>query len=310
MTTLTQPAKITLEKNIADKPRTLWSDVWRSFRRHRLAMVASVILVFIILMIVVGPLIWTLDPEYIDIVKAYSGMTPDHPLGADNLGRDTLARVMFGGRVSLLIGITAMAIAMTIGTLIGLLAGYFRALDNILMRITDLFLSLPLLPLLLVITLLFRDSLRSTFGPEVGIFILTVTVIGALGWMPTARLMRGEVLSVREREFVVAARSLGAGDWGILRLHILPNVLSPVIVSSTFSIASAIITESALSFLGLGFPPDFPTWGRLLFDGKDFLSLTPLMVIWPGLLISLTVLCVNFIGDGLRDALDPRLSRK
>lgn len=310
MTTLAQPTKTALAKSSVDKPRTLWGDVWRSFRRHRLAMAATVILMMIILMIVVGPFIWTVDPEYIDIVKAYSSMTPEHPLGADNLGRDTLSRVMFGGRVSLLIGITAMAIAMTIGTLIGLLAGYFRSLDNILMRVTDLFLSLPLLPLLLVITLLFRDSLRAAFGPEVGIFILTVTVIGALGWMPTARLMRGEVLSVREREFVTAARSLGAGDWGILRQHILPNVLSPVIVSSTFSIASAIITESALSFLGLGFPPDFPTWGRLLFDGKDFLSLTPLMVIWPGLLISLTVLCVNFIGDGLRDALDPRLSRK
>lgn len=310
MTTLTRPAKIKVAAANLDTPRTLWADVWRSFRQHRLAMASSVILLLIVLMIIVGPFIWTVDPEYIDIVKAYSGMTPDHPLGADNLGRDTLARVMFGGRVSLLIGVTAMAIAMTIGTLIGLLAGYFRALDNILMRITDLFLSLPLLPLLLVITLLFRDSLRTAFGPEVGIFILTVTVIGALGWMPTARLMRGEVLSVREREFVTAARSLGANDAGILRRHILPNVLSPVIVSSTFSIASAIITESALSFLGLGFPPDFPTWGRLLFDGKDFLSLTPLMVIWPGLLISLTVLCVNFIGDGLRDALDPRLSRK
>jgi peptide/nickel transport system permease protein len=189
------------------------------------------------------------------------------------------------------------------------LSGYFHKLDDPLMRITDLFLSLPLLPLLLVITMLFRDSLRTAFGPEAGIFILIVIVIGVLGWMPTARLVRGEVLSMKERDFVVAARGLGATDAAILRRHILPNVLSPVMVSATFSIATAIITESALSFLGLGFPPDFPTWGRLLFDGKDFLSLTPTMVVWPGLLISLTVLCVNFIGDGLRDALDPRVRK-
>ena len=134
-------------------------------------------------------------------------------------------------------------------------------------------------------------------------------MIGALGWMPTARLVRGEVLSIKERDYVIAARSLGSHDASILRRHILPNVLSPVIVSATFSVASAIITESALSFLGLGFPPDFPTWGRLLFDGVDYLTLTPAVVFWPGLMISLSVLCVNFIGDGLRDALDPRLRK-
>jgi peptide/nickel transport system permease protein len=172
-----------------------------------------------------------------------------------------------------------------------------------------MFLALPGLPLLLVITLLFRDSLRKAFGPELGIFILTVIIIGLLGWMPTARIVRGEVLSVKEREFVLAARSVGSTNGRILRIHILPNVLSSVMVSATFSIASAIITESALSFLGLGFPPDFPTWGRLLFDGKDYLTLTPVLVFWPGLLISLTVLCVNFIGDGLRDALDPKLRK-
>jgi peptide/nickel transport system permease protein len=272
-------------------------------------MVASSILLFIMLAIVVGPLLWRIDPTYIDIVDSFGAMTGEHPFGTDNLGRDTLARVLYGGRVSLAIGVVAMLISMVIGTLIGLLAGYFHWLANPLMRLTDMFLSLPLLPLLLVITLLFRDSLRVAFGPEVGIFILTVAVIGCLGWMPTARLVRGEVLSVKERDFVVAARSLGAEDLSILRRHILPNVLSPVIVAATFSIATAIITESALSFLGLGFPPDFPTWGRLLFDGKDFLTLTPVLVFWPGAMISLTVLCVNFIGDGLRDALDPRLRK-
>jgi peptide/nickel transport system permease protein len=291
------------------KPQTFWGDVWTRFRKHRLAVGASLLLLLIVLAITFGPLFWKISPEYIDIVAAYSGMTAQHPFGTDNLGRDTLARVIFGGRVSLAIGVTAMLIGMTIGTLIGLLAGYYSALDNLLMRLTDTFLSLPLLPLLLVITLLFRDSLRVAFGPELGIFILTVVVIGGLGWMPTARLVRGDVLAMKEREFVTAARSLGASNFSILRRHILPNVLSPVIVAATFSIASAIITESALSFLGLGFPPDFPTWGRLLFDGKDYLTLTPVLVFWPGLMISLTVLCVNFIGDGLRDALDPRLRK-
>jgi peptide/nickel transport system permease protein len=307
MTSTTKPVQLTASiENELGKPRTLMGDAWRQFRKHKLAMVAVFVLIVIILGVMIGPFIWTLDAQYIDIVAAYSDMTPDHPFGTDNLGRDTLARVMFGGRVSLAIGVTSMLIGMFLGTLVGLLAGYFSALDNVLMRLTDMFLSLPLLPLLLVITLLFRDSLRKALGPEMGIFILTVVVIGALGWMPTARLVRGEVLSVKEREFVLAAHSVGAPDGRILFRHILPNVLSPVIVAATFSIASAIITESALSFLGLGFPPDFPTWGRLLFDGKDYLTLTPALVFWPGMLISLTVLCVNFIGDGLRDALDPK----
>lgn len=291
------------------KPRTLWGDVWRHFRRHRLAMAAVFVLCIILLFVTFGPLIWPTDPEYIDIIAAYSNMTPEHPFGTDNLGRDTLARTIYGGRVSLLIGISAMAIAMSLGTTVGVIAGYYRPLDNILMRLTDMFLSLPTLPLLLVTTLLFRDPLRKAFGPEIGIFILIVSIIGLLGWMTTARLVRGEVLSVKEREFILAARSVGARDGRIMMRHIVPNVLSPVIVSATFSVAGAIITESALSFLGLGFPPDFPTWGRLLFDGKDYLTVTPALVFWPGMLISLTVLCVNFIGDGLRDALDPRLRK-
>ena len=309
MATTTKLANLNIKLEGNVKPQTLWGDVWSRFRKHKLAMLSSTILILIILVITFGTLFWHTDPEYIDILVANTSMTAAHPFGADNLGRDTLARVIFGGRISLAIGLVAMLIAMLIGTLIGLLAGYFDVLDNWLMRFTDIFLSLPLLPLLLVITLLFRDALRTAFGPEAGIFILIVVVIGGLGWMPTARLVRGEVLTIKERDYVTASRSLGSADSGILRRHILPNVLSPVIVSATFSVASAIITESALSFLGLGFPPDFPTWGRLLFDGKDYLTLTPALVFWPGLLISLSVLCVNFIGDGLRDALDPRLRK-
>jgi peptide/nickel transport system permease protein len=309
MATTTNLARLPVEVGATYKTRSLWWDVFLQVRKNRLAVIGAAVLLVIVLGILFGPFFWRLDPTYIDIVDAYAGMTAEHPMGADNLGRDTLARVFSGGRVSLAIGISAMLIAMFIGTLVGLLAGYFKTLDNPLMRLTDMFLSLPLLPLLLVITLLFRDSLRAAFGPELGIFILTVIIIGALGWMPTARLVRGEVLSVKERDFITAARSLGASDLSIIRSHVLPNVLSPVIVSATFAIAAAIITESALSFLGLGFPPDFPTWGRLLFDGKDALSLAPALVAWPGIMISLTVLCVNFMGDGLRDALDPRVRK-
>lgn len=230
-----------------------------------------------------------------------------HPLGADQLGRDTLARMMVGGQTSIAVGLTAMLLALFFGTLVGVLAGYFKRVDGPLMRLTDLFLAMPLLPLLLVIIMLFRDDLRNMFGPEGGIFVLIVVVIGLTSWMQTARVVRGDVLALKEREFVLAARSIGTPPWRLILRHILPNVMSSIMVSATLGIANAIITESALSFLGLGFPSDFPTWGRLLFDATDWLTQNPERVVWPGLFISLTVLSVNYIGDGLRDALDPRI---
>jgi peptide/nickel transport system permease protein len=190
---------------------------------------------------------------------------------------------------------------------VGVLSGFFKRLDGPLMRLTDLFLSLPLLPLLLVMVMLFRDALAGVFGPEFGTFLLIVTAIGVTSWMQSARIVRGEVLALKEREFVLAARSIGTPPRRLVLRHILPNVVSPVMVAATLDIASAIITESALSFLGLGFPPDFPTWGRLLFDGVSYMQQYPERVMWPGLAISLTVLSVNYIGDGLRDALDPRI---
>ncbi|KZY48925.1 peptide ABC transporter, partial [Roseovarius sp. HI0049] len=218
-----------------------------------------------------------------------------------------LARMMAGGQVSIAVGLTAMLLALGLGSLIGVLAGFFRRLDGPLMRLTDLFLSLPLLPLLLVMVLLFRQALNTTFGPETGIFILIVFAIGVTSWMPTARVVRGDVLALKEREFVLAARSIGTTNFNLITRHVLPNVLSPIMVSATLGIANAIITESALSFLGLGFPPDFPTWGRLLNDATVYLQDYPERVFWPGLAISLTVLSVNYLGDGLRDALDPRI---
>jgi peptide/nickel transport system permease protein len=290
--------------------RSLWGDVWVQFRKHRLAVLGIVTLAGLVLLSFVGPYFYSKDPAYIDIVVANAAPSRIHPFGTDNLGRDTLARVMAGGRISISVGISAMLVAIIVGTVLGGLAGYYSALDGPLMRLTDMFLALPILPLLLVLILLFRDTLRAAFGPETGIFILIVFVIGILNWMATARVVRAEVLSVKEDEYITSAVAVGANERRILLRHIFPNVLSPVIVAATLGVANAILTESALSFLGLGFPSDFPTWGRLLYDGKDFLMLTPALVFWPGLFISLTVLSINFVGDGLRDALDPRIRKK
>jgi peptide/nickel transport system permease protein len=287
--------------------RSLWSDVWYQFRHHRGAMAGTIILAVIVFAVVFGPWIYTTDPQFIDTKARNVLPSLAHPMGTDNIGRDIFAQVLHGGRVSLAVGVTAMLLSLFLGTLIGVLAGYFRWLDGPLMRLTDLFLALPLLPLLLVIIMLFRDTLRAAIGPESGIFLLIVIIIGITSWMHTARIVRGDVLSLREREFVLAAKSIGTPPRRIITRHVLPNILSPVMVSATLGVAGAIITESALSFLGLGFPSDFPTWGRLLFDGANFMTLTPARVIWPGLAISLTVLSINFIGDGLRDALDPRI---
>lgn len=293
----------------ARKHRTLWGDVWVQFRRHKPAIFGLAILLLIIAGALLGPVVYQVDPAYIDFSIASLPPTAEHPFGTDDLGRDTLARNLYGGRISISVGLVAMLISITLGTVVGGLSGYFPRLDNPLMRFTDMMLALPQLPLLLVIIMLFRDTLRELFGPETGIFILIVFVIGVLAWMPTARVVRGSVLSIKEKEFVEAAIGVGSGQHLILLRHILPNVLSPIIVSATLGVAGAILTESALSFLGLGFPSDVPTWGRLLFDGKDFLTFTPFVVIWPGLFISLTVLGINFMGDGLRDALDPKLRK-
>jgi len=288
-------------------PRNQWWDVWDQFRTHKGALAGLGFFLFILLAVVLGPYLWTIDPTFIDIRSRNQGPSLSHPFGTDQLGRDTLARMIAGGRTSVSVGLMAMALSLVLGTLVGVLAGYYKRLDGLLMRLTDLFLALPLLPLLLVIILLFRDPLRAAFGPETGIFILIVSVIGITSWMQTARIVRGDVLALKEREFVLAARSIGTPDRRMLTRHILPNVLSPIMVSATLGIANAIITESALSFLGLGFPSDYPTWGRLLFDSTVYLQQYPERVMWPGQAISLTVLSVNYIGDGLRDALDPRI---
>jgi peptide/nickel transport system permease protein len=275
--------------------------------RHKGAMVGLVLLLVIMFGSFIGPLIYPLDPFAIDTSQASLSPSLDHPMGTDNLGRDVMARVMVGGRISLSVGIAAMVVGVVIGTAVGIISGFFTRLDGILMRGTDMFLALPILPLLLVIIMLFRDPLREAFGPELGIFILVVSIIGITSWMQTARVVRGDVLALKEKEFVLAAHSIGSRKRNVVFRHIFPNVLSPVMVAAALGVAIAIITESALSFLGLGFPSDFPTWGRLLFDAQGYITITPMRVLWPGILISLTVISVNFIGDGLRDALDPKL---
>lgn len=290
-----------------DANRSQWRDVWRQFRSHKGAMIALVVFVFILLFVTIGPWIWRMDPTFVDIRARNSGFTAKHPLGTDQLGRDMLARLMSGGRVSIAVGLTAMALSILVGSIIGIVSGYFKRLDAPLMRFTELFLALPLLPLLLLMVTLFREPLSKNLGTATGIFILIVSAIGATSWMQAARIVRGEVLTMKEREFILAAKSIGTSNGRMILRHILPNVLSPIMVAATLGIATAIITESALSFLGLGFPPDFPTWGRLLNDAVDQMQMYPSRVILPGLFISLTVLCVNYIGDGLRDAMDPRI---
>lgn len=284
-----------------------WRETWRRYSRHRLAVVSAFLLLVLILAVVVGPFIWPVKINEIDIVAGMQGPSLAHPFGTDDLGQDILARMIYGGRISLAVGLAAMLVSVFVGTLIGALAGMSRgALGHGLMWLTDLFLSLPQLPLLLLLIYLFRDGLKSMFGPEGGIFILIVLVIGGLRWMPVARLVRAQFLSIREKEFVEAARALGASPVRQVVRHILPNALGPVIIAGTIDVAAAIIAESTLSFLGLGFPPDTPTWGRLLYDAKDFLDIGPHWALFPGGAIFIAVVAINFIGDGLRDALDAR----
>jgi len=285
------------------------SGTWWRFRRHRLAVAGAVLLAMMLLAVGFGPLLWQVPINDIDFSAHLDGPSWSHPFGTDDLGQDLLARMLYGGRISLAVGLAAALVAIVIGTFIGAIAGMsIGAVDAALMWLTDLFLSLPPLPLLLLLIYLFRDPLKQLVGPELGTFILIVAVIGGLRWMPAARLVRAQFLSLREKEFVEAARALGMSSLRLVMRHILPNSLGPVIVAATIDVAAAIILESTLSFLGLGFPPDIPTWGRILFDAKDYLDIAPHWALFAGGAIFLAVLSINFIGDGLRDALDPRTS--
>lgn len=318
-----------LSRGLSVKPRTLWGDALRRFRRHPLALTGIGILLLLTLTITLGgPLyvdrlvrvsesegmpILVQNPTLRDVADHLNFLaisqppSANHPFGTDDLGRDLLARCLYGGRISLSVGFTAMMIAISLGTLIGALSGFLGGVvDHALMRVTDLFLALPQIPLILLTVYLFREPVQKAFGKEAGIFLIVVMMIGSLAWMQTARVVRAAFLSLKEKEFVEAATALGVRKGAIMFKHILPNALSPIIVAATLEIGTAIITESTLSFLGVGFPADTPTWGRLVTDGSQYLASAPWLALVPGFLIFVAVLSINFVGDGLRDALDPR----
>jgi len=282
-------------------------EAWRRFRKHRLAVVSLVMLGLMVFGVVAGPLIWPVPIDAIDFSAMLQGSSWAHPCGTDNLGQDLLARLIYGGRISMAVGVAAMLVAVCVGVVVGAVAGTASGrIDAALMWITDVFLSLPQIPLLLLLIYFFRPALRAVLGELGGVFVVIVVVIGGLRWMPLARLVRAQFLSLREKEFVEAARALGASRMRLIVRHILPNALGPVLVAGTIEVATAIILESTLSFLGLGFPLDVPSWGRMLFDSEDYLQIAPHWALFPGMAIFLAVLSINFIGDGLRDALDPR----
>lgn len=290
---------------------SIWRQSWQKFASDRMAFIGLIILSLIILAVIFGPIIYQTPADKIDFSNANLTPSWQHPCGTNDMGQDQLARILAGGRISLSVGITAMLVAILWGTLVGAIAGFAGGwIDNLLMRFTDLFLALPQLPLLLLVIYLFRNPLKAIAGPETGIFVLIVLVIGGLNWMSVARLVRAGFLSLRERDFVTAARAIGATPQRIIFLHILPNIMGAVIVAATLAVGNAIITESTLSFLGLGFPPDVPTWGRMLHDALNFLETSPHIAIFPGLAIFLTVLSINYIGDGLQSAIQPKFSRR
>jgi peptide/nickel transport system permease protein len=277
--------------------------VLRSLSRHRLAMFGLIILAAVIFAAVFAPYLALHDPNQIDIVirmkpPAFTASDGQYyPLGTDSLGRDVLSRIVFGSRISLSVGLAAVFIAGTLGALLGVVSGFFGgAVDDVIMRISDIQLAFPLV--------LLAISILAVLGPGVDKLIL---VLGISQWMQYARLTRSQTLLLREIEFVTASRSVGAGNAWLIFRHIIPNLMGPVIVIASFSVAGTIITEASLSFLGLGVPPSVPTWGGMLADGRSFIERAPWLCLYPGLAIALTVLGVNVVGDWLRDFLDPNL---
>jgi peptide/nickel transport system permease protein len=282
--------------------------VWKRFRKHKLAFVGAIVIVLITLVAVFAKFLAPADPNFIDQVN-WQG-TPlapgvaHHVLGTDENGRDLLSRLMFGAQISLTVAFFAVLMELTIGTVIGAIAGYYGGwIDYALMRVTDVFLSIPLLPLLLVLTaIVAASSNRAALG-----FGVIVVIIGGLSWPPVARLVRASFLSLREKEFCEAARALGNRDGRIIFRHLLPNAIAPIIVQGTLEVANVIILESTLSFLGFGIQPPTASWGNMLANAESNMAIAPWVAIFPGLCILVTVLAINYLGDGLRDALDPNM---
>jgi peptide/nickel transport system permease protein len=287
--------------------------LWRRFRRHRLAVASGIVLALLALMSLAAPLVAVLlghDPNAVDLLGRFAAPSAEHPLGTDELGRDLLLRLLYGGQVSLFVGLIGAVAAACLGTAIGMVAGYVGGrIDALLMRLTDAVIALPLLPLLIVLAAvdLTKLGLPASLAHSESASLYRILLIVALaGWTTVARLVRGATLSVRERDYVRAAVALGAGPLRIMARHILPNVVSPIIVATTLSVGSVILTESILSFLGLGIQPPLPSWGNMLTNAQELIWQAPPLAIYPGLLIFVTVIAFNFLGDGLQDALDPR----
>jgi len=283
---------------LAPVPRvdTPWIRARRRFARNRLAVVSLFLLVAFHLASAAGPALMRQSPFEVDPLAALHPPDPDHPLGTDESGRDVLARLLYGGRVSLAVGVVSVLISVTLGTVVGALSGYFGgSTDSILMRLTDGFMALPTFFLLLVILAVFGGSLVSV-----------IVVIGITSWMALARLVRGEFLRWKAQDFVEAARALGVKDGMIMWRHLLPHTLPSVIVTATLGVAFAILTESAISYLGLGIQLPIPSWGNMLSNSQNYLYTAPLLAVYPGTMILVTVLAYNFLGNGLRDALDPQ----
>ncbi len=283
------------------------------FLRHRLAVASALVLAVMAVLSLAAPLVESalgVDASAVDLLDRFAPPSTGHLLGTDELGRDLLVRLLYGGQVSLFVGLTAALVSMIVGTLVGLTAGYHGGrFDALLMRLTDGVISLPLLPLLIVLAAvdLGKLGIPETIAQSESVSLYRIVVIVALvGWTTVARLVRGATLGLREREFVLAARSQGAGSLRIMAVHILPNLVSPIVVATTLSVGQVILLESVLSFLGLGIQPPLPSWGNLLTNAQELIWSAPALAFYPGILIFVTVIAFNFLGDGIQDALDPK----
>lgn len=299
--------------DIGITPQSSLRLAWRRFRRHRLAVGGAILLIILTTLAVAAPLIELalgINANKVNLFARFQGPSTTHLLGTDELGRDLLVRILEGGQVSLTVGLITAVVAAVIGTLVGLWAGYFGGRrDALLMRFTDGFIALPLLPLLIVMAALDLNKLGlppEIVGSEKISLIRIITIVSLVGWTTVARLVRGAALSLRERDYVQAAQAQGASAGRIIFIHILPNLISPIIVATTLSVGNVILLESVLSFLGLGIQPPIASWGNLLTNAQELIFSAPQIAFYPGVLIFLTVFAFNFVGDGLQDALDPR----
>jgi peptide/nickel transport system permease protein len=302
------PVSLAKEQLVSD---TLLRRAIRRFLRHRMAVTGLVILGLVILYITVGSIIYSeADANFNNTGIRLNAPSSEHLMGTDTIGRDVLARTIYGGQISLLIGLLAVVTSITVGVTVGLLSGFYGGmLDAILMRITEAFLSIPSLLILLVLANFLAGKIPNVniLGRQLsGSVVVIIGIIGLTSWMHLSRIVRSTVLSLKETEFIVAARALGASDGRVIFLHILPNTLAPIIVAATLGVATAILSEAYISFLGMGVRPPTATWGTMLSDSRQEIETAPWLWFFPGLLILLTVMSINFVGDGLRDAVDPR----